>query len=80
MNMCGRLKIDTILEYKDDNLDKPLTVNMLSEVFYVHRVHLQRFFKEQTGMSPAAYVNALKMEKAKWYLDNSDMNISMIAA
>jgi AraC-like DNA-binding protein len=76
--MCGNAKLDIILEYIDNNLDKPLTVNLLAEVLDFHPIHFQRLFKEKTGKTPAVYVNALKMEKAKWYLDNSDMNISKI--
>lgn len=71
-------RIDEILEYISENLDKPLTVTSLAEVFHLHPNHFIRFFKSKTGQTPAKYIKLKKLEAAKYMLEYTDLYVSEI--
>ncbi len=71
-------RIDDVLRFINNNLEKPLTVTDLSKEFHLHPNHFIRFFKNKTGQTPAKYVKARKMEAAKRYLEDSDLYINEI--
>jgi AraC family transcriptional regulator of adaptative response/methylated-DNA-[protein]-cysteine methyltransferase len=49
--------------------EKAPTLGELGELTSYSPTHLQRIFKRETGLSPAAYARALRMERAKDALD-----------
>lgn len=49
-------KLFDILEYINQNLTKELTVDMLSERFFISKYHLMRTFKKKTGYSIHNYL------------------------
>lgn len=49
-------KLFDILEYINQNLTKDLTVDMLSEHFFISKYHLMRTFKRKTGYSIHNYL------------------------
>lgn len=71
-------KIDEVLRFINNNIEKPLTITDLSNEFHLHPTHFIRFFKNKTGQTPAKYIKAQKMEVAKRYLLNSDLYINEI--
>lgn len=71
-------KIDDVLRYINNNIEKPLTVTDLAEQFHLHPTHFIRFFKNKTGQTPAKYVKAKKMETAKRCLEDSDLYVTEI--
>ncbi|MBQ6829695.1 MAG: helix-turn-helix domain-containing protein [Clostridia bacterium] len=71
-------KIDEVLRYINNNIDKPLTVAELAQRFHLHETHFIRFFKNEVGQTPARYVKQKKMETAKRYLESSDLYITEI--
>lgn len=71
-------KIDQVLQFINDNLDKPLTVSELSDEFHFHPTHFIRIFKEKSGMTPGFYVKSRKMDIARHYLEYTDLSIKEI--
>ena len=65
-------RIVLILQYIDENLQKPLDVKSLAEISGWSRWQLQRVFSAHTGLSIAQYVRQLRLAIAAWKLLNSD--------
>nr|WP_168798643.1 AraC family transcriptional regulator [Herbaspirillum sp. ST 5-3] len=62
------LKITDITDYVDANLDQPLKVEDLAEVAEFSRFHFIRCFRNVTGVTPIAFVQARRAMKAKQLL------------
>ncbi len=57
-------KIGTMLEYINTHLEQPLTLDSLSERFYLTKYHLCRTFKETTGFSVNQYITYKRIRLA----------------
>lgn len=57
-------KIGVMLEYINANLGEPLTLDALSEHFYLTKYHLCRIFKEATGYSINQYITFKRIRLA----------------
>lgn len=57
-------RIDTILAYIHENMDSPLSVEILAEMSCWSRWQLQRVFLSHTGMNVAQYVRELRLSMA----------------
>jgi transcriptional regulator GlxA family with amidase domain len=62
------------------NLDADLSVPALAERVHMSQRHFARAFKAQTGQTPAAYVEALRVEAARLALESGDAPIEAVAA
>ncbi len=71
-------KIEEVLRFMNQNIASPLSVTRLAKEFHLHPNHFIRFFKEKTGQTPAKYIKTKKMERAKRYLEESDLSITEI--
>lgn len=71
-------RIDEILRYINDNLSHGLSVTQTAAKFHIHPNHFIRFFKDKTGQTPAKYIKAKQMEKAKRYLEETEMSVKEI--
>lgn len=58
-------RILEIVQYLDQHLMEDVTVDELSERFYLSRFHLMRRFKEETGSTIHAYISERKLLKAR---------------
>lgn len=54
-------KIEKVLSYINENLNRELTVEQLSEQVYLSRYHFMRLFKAQTGTTVHAYVRQKRL-------------------
>ncbi|HHV95422.1 MAG TPA: helix-turn-helix transcriptional regulator [Clostridiaceae bacterium] len=72
-------KLEKILSYIENNICEDINIKQLAEMTNFHPNYFIRFFKKNTGFSPAHYINRLKMEKAKSLLILDDMNITRIS-
>ena len=73
---------DNIQEVKDfitDNLNENLSVQKLADRIHMSASHFARVFKQQTGFSPYDFVLISRLNRAKDYLQKTDMSISQIA-
>ncbi len=68
-----------IKEYLNDNIDKAVTLDSISNSFSYSLSSIKRIFKEETGTSIILYLNNLRMVRAKEMLRNTDMSIGNIA-
>lgn len=62
-------RIDTIIEYFHENIDRQFSLDELADLVHCSSYHLIRFFRDQRGMSPHAFLIQLRLEKAKTLLD-----------
>ncbi len=54
----------------DKNFDKDLNLNLLSDVRFTSKYHLQRLFKRYYGLTPKQYIIDKRIQKSKEYLKN----------
>lgn len=62
--------IDRVCRYIENNLDRKLTLSILSANAGISPYHLQRTFKQMVGISPRQYAEALRLAKMKRSLRN----------
>jgi transcriptional regulator GlxA family with amidase domain len=63
-----------------DHLDADLSVSALADRACLSERHFARAFKAETGLTPAAYVERLRVERARLALESSATPIETIAA
>lgn len=68
-----------IQEYINQHYMDNITLQHLSEVFFINPNYLSRMFKEKTGGNFIDYLTSVRIEKAKDLLENSDLKISEIS-
>lgn len=71
---CGHL-VRRIIDYIEKNHAADITLNLLSDVFYVSPNYISRIFREQTGKNLFNYLNVVRVENAKKLLKKSDLKI-----
>lgn len=67
------------IEYMENNYAKPLTLAILANVVSLNYTYFSSIFKNKTGVSVTAYLQALRIRKAKELLISSDGRICDIA-
>nr|WP_255495427.1 helix-turn-helix domain-containing protein [Nocardia sp. GTS18] len=73
-------RIDELRHYIAGNIARPLTVTELAEQAHVSERQLTRIFRTELGMTPAAYIEAARVEVARQRLETSDETLQRIAA
>ena len=68
-----------VKEYIDNNYIEDITVNSLSEQFYISQSYLTQNLKQLTGYSPKRYIMLCRIAAARSLLYKTDMPISEIA-
>ena len=63
-----------------DNLDADLSVPALAERAFMSPRNFARVFRREFGQTPAAYVEAVRVERARQLLESSDEAVEAIAA
>lgn len=66
-------------KYISDHLNEPLRVQEIAKVIHMSQSHFSRVFKQQTGFSPYDFVLISRLNRAKDYLQKSDLSIAQIA-
>lgn len=78
---AAKMKILNAQTYILRNLpDRTLSVKALAEQAKMSEVHFRRLFHDLLGMSPAKYLLAARVEKAKSLLGLSEMRLEDVAA
>lgn len=68
-----------VLNYLKSHYSDDITLDKLSEQFFLNKYHLSRKFKESTGFSPIEYLQKIRIGIAKDMLRNSDLSITEIS-
>ncbi|MEF3353573.1 Ada metal-binding domain-containing protein [Paenibacillus sp. GYB006] len=70
---------DRVTSYIDHHYSESVSLNRLADEIKVSPYHLQRVCKRVTGLTPAAYLQKVRLDKAKEELLRSDLEIREIA-
>lgn len=65
--------------YIDENYFEDLTLSSLSEKFNVESSYFSRMFRQELGENLILYITRKRIEKAKAYIANGDINLTEIA-
>ncbi|CDA14980.1 Multiple antibiotic resistance protein marA [uncultured Clostridium sp.] len=68
-----------IADYLSQNCEQQLSLEEIAQRFYLSKYYVCRLFKEVTGYSINEYINIHRVQKAQWYLTETDLSISEIA-
>ena len=71
--------MESVMQYIQMHLNGDLSLEKLAGLCGLSVSRLKGKFKEQTGLTPHAYIIALKIERAKIYLKNTDIGITEVA-
>ena len=68
------------LEFMHDNCGRELSLAEIAAAVYVSEFHFARLFKKITGTSPHAYLAAIRIERARKLLAETDLSITEVGA
>lgn len=68
-----------LTDYIESHLSETIKVEELAGIVYMHPTAFIRYFKGQFGMPPLKFIKCLRLERAKHYLESTDMTLSEIA-
>lgn len=71
--------VNKVVEFIDDEIESPMTVDGLAQMFEVSTSHLSRIFREHTGITLVEYINIKKVEESQYHLRFSEEKISEIS-
>lgn len=71
--------LQEIKDYLDAHYTEKITLDALSERFYINKFYLTRVFKEQFGQSVTTYLMQLRITQAKRMLRFTDHSVESIA-
>lgn len=71
--------IVNIKDYLDIHYADPITLDFLSDIFFINSSYLSTLFKEKTGMKYVDYLNGLRIDAAKTLLQTTDRRAATIS-
>jgi transcriptional regulator GlxA family with amidase domain len=77
--LADREPLRELQQWLPDHLDEDLTVPALAKRACMSERNFARAFRDETGMTPAAYVEAARVERARIFLDSGDLPVETIA-
>lgn len=82
-NVSGRQKskkkiLQNVKEYLDQHYWEKISLDQLSEMFYINKFYLTKLFREQYGLSVNNYLIKARIGQAKELLRFSDLSIEQI--
>jgi transcriptional regulator GlxA family with amidase domain len=80
MQAADRAPLRDLQAWMVDHLDADLSVGALADRACLSERHFARAFKAETGLTPAAYVERLRVERARLALESTTTPIETIAA
>lgn len=69
---------DRVINYIKKNYHESFTLSGLSDIANLSPNYLEKKFKERTGLPPLKYINALRLERAKFLLEHSQKSVAEI--
>ncbi|WP_150251562.1 GlxA family transcriptional regulator [Nocardiopsis deserti] len=76
----ARRDIDELRLWISDHLDEDLSAEVLAARMHLSERHFARVFTQETGTSPAAYVEGSRVEAARHLLETTDDPLDRVAA
>ncbi len=78
-NYSSTLKVEKIIKYLHENINKSITLDELSELVSLSPSYLSRTFKDTTGYSIIGFFNKMKIDKAEALITVGDKKIKEIS-
>lgn len=72
--------IEQVCDYIDRNIEKDITRSSIAEAVHINPEYLSKVFKKEKGIGLSNYITEEKVKRAKSYLDNTSLPISVIAS
>jgi AraC family transcriptional regulator len=73
------LKLKQVQEYINEHLEQDLKLIELAAIVQISPYHFLRLFKQSMGLTPHQYILQLRIQKAKFLLQHSELAIAEIA-
>ncbi|MCS0600140.1 DJ-1/PfpI family protein [Streptomyces sp. LP11] len=73
-------RIEDLRQYILCHIAEPLTIAAIAAHAHVSDRHLTRLFKSELGMTPYAYIESVRVEKARGELETTDATLERVAA
>ena len=73
-----RRAVERVITHARERLCEPISLHDMSRVAYISPFHFNRVFHEITGLPPAKFVSAMRLEQAKRLLLNTHLSITDI--
>jgi len=70
---------NSVTEFIEKNLHKKLDALVFAEYWGLSKPTIQRYFKMWFGKSVRQYINEKRMEKAVYFIENTNLNMSEIS-
>ena len=68
-----------MIEYVEQNVAEPISLSALADIAGCSLSRFKTRFREETGQTPALYITATKVERAKQELERTDQSVTDIA-
>lgn len=79
-NDDGEIKIITqIIGWMNEHLQDDISLQLLSDTFHLNSVYISQMFKNKLGINYHAYLNQIRVNRAKELLSTTDLSITEIA-
>ena len=75
----SRYKISEILAYISENYNQDISLKETSEKFFLSYYYLSRLFKEVTGFTFVMYINIVRVNNARLFMEQTEESIDKIA-
>jgi len=72
-------RINNVLLYIQNNINKPLTLERLAKMSYLSPYHFHRLFKSVVGENLNSHIKRVRLEKAVIQLQYTDNSITTVA-
>jgi transcriptional regulator GlxA family with amidase domain len=76
---AGQPGVRELQEWIPDHLDEDLSVPALAERAFMSPRNFARVFSNEVGVTPAAYVEAVRLERARTLLETTELQLDEIA-
>ncbi len=73
-------RIKDLLSEIENNLSQTLTVQKLAKSLGVSVSHFEHLFKQEVGSSPAKHIKNLRLQKAREFLETTNLSVKEIRA
>src|SRR5215469_10181696 len=67
--------VGRVISTMRDQIDQPLSLGSMARIAFASRYHFSRTFRQVTGVSPAQFLYALRLERAKRLLMHTQRKV-----
>lgn len=71
--------LERVCQYIQAHIEDDISVSSVADAFHFHPTHLSRVFRNASGVTLSAYLLQKKLERAKYYLLQTDLSIQEIS-